>query len=109
MHKLIAPLLLMAVLLWAPEAHAQSSVWDSLAYCESRGQWQIDTGNGYRGGLQMDQTFWINHGGLAYAEYPDWATRSQQIQVAINGRDGLVGYAQGYYAWPTCARILGLI
>lgn len=87
----------------------ESWPWDQLAECESRGQWQIDTGNGYSGGLQMDPTFWRVHGGLEYAARPSWATRSEQIQVAINGRDGIVGYAQGYYAWPTCARILGLI
>jgi|SRR5215467_3254634 len=82
--------------------------WDDLAWCESRQTWDIDTGNGYRGGLQMDTTFWRVHGGLDFAARPNWATREQQILVAINGRDGLIGYAQGYAAWPACSRILGL-
>jgi len=85
--------------------------WDELAQCESRGIWDIHTGGAgiYTGGLQMDHTFWVVHGGLEYASAPWLASREEQIQVAINGRDGLVGYAQGYYAWPVCGRIVGLI
>ena len=90
-------------------AQVESWPWDALAACESNNQWQIDTGNGYRGGLQMTQLFWVDHGGLEFAARPDWATRSEQIIVAIRGRDGTVGMWQGYYAWPTCARRLGLI
>jgi hypothetical protein len=85
-----------------------SDVWDRLAQCEASGNWAANTGNGYRGGLQMDAAFWSNHGGLRYAPAPHLATRAQQTQVAINGRDGLVGKAQGWGAWPVCSRKLGL-
>lgn len=86
------------------------TVWDLLqSKCESpSGGWHTNTGNSYYGGLQMDMTFWRNHGGLAYAPRPDLASREAQIQVAINGRDGLVGKAQGYAAWPVCSVRLGL-
>jgi resuscitation-promoting factor RpfB len=83
-----------------PGAAAVSDVWDRLAQCEASGNWAANTGNGYRGGLQMDAAFWSNHGGLRYAPAPHLATRAQQTQVAINGRDGLVGKAQGWGAWP---------
>jgi hypothetical protein len=91
-----------------PSAAAVSGVWDRLAQCEASGNWVANTGNGYRGGLQMDVAFWSNHGGLRYAPAPHLATRAQQIQVAINGRDGVVGKAQGWGAWPVCSRRLGL-
>jgi len=105
---LFSSLLLAAKLLMFAQAD-EYSVWDRLAWCESRGTWDIETGNGYSGGLQMDPTFWRVHGGTVYAARPSWASRETQIEIAINGRDGLVGYPQGYRAWPTCARILGLI
>jgi hypothetical protein len=79
------------------------SVWDRLASCESENQWQINTGNGYYGGIQEDMTFWKNYGGMKYASRPDLATRSQQIDVAIKGQA-----AQGWSAWPACSRRLGL-
>jgi hypothetical protein len=84
------------------------NVWDTLAQCESTGNWHAATGNGYFGGLQEDMVFWGNHGGLAYAARPDLASPEAQIQVAINGRDGLIGKAQGWAAWPACSRRLGL-
>lgn len=78
-------------------------IWDSLAWCESRGNWHIATGNGYYGGLQEDMTFWRRHGGLQYASRPDFASREAQIAVAK------VGLAvQGWAAWPACSRRLGL-
>jgi hypothetical protein len=82
---------------------AVSGVWDRLAQCESRGIWSINTGNGYYGGLQEDMTFWRNHGGLKYASRPDLASREAQIAVAVTGQA-----VQGWGAWPTCSRILGL-
>jgi hypothetical protein len=78
-------------------------VWDTLAYCESRGIWHINTGNGYYGGLQEDLVFWRRHGGLQYASRPDLASREAQILVA---RTGLA--VQGWAAWPSCSRRLGL-
>jgi hypothetical protein len=79
------------------------SLWDRLAYCESTGRWNINTGNGYYGGLQQDMTFWRRHGGLQYAPRPDLATRAQQIAVAQVGQA-----VQGWGAWPVCSRVVGL-
>lgn len=78
-------------------------VWDRLAQCESNGRWNVNTGNGYYGGLQQDMTFWKRHGGLQYAPRPDLASRAQQISVAIAGQ-----YVQGWGAWPVCSRVTGL-
>jgi hypothetical protein len=78
-------------------------VWDRLANCESSGNWRINTGNGYYGGLQEDMQFWRRHGGLAYASRPDLASREAQVAVAERGLA-----AQGWGAWPRCSRMLGL-
>lgn len=58
------------------------SGWDSIAQCESGGNWSTNTGNGYYGGLQFLQSTWEGAGGLAYAPRADLATREQQIEVA---------------------------
>lgn len=79
-------------------------VWDDLAWCEARGNWSANTGNGYYGGLQMEQRFWVTYGGLEFAPRADLATREQQISVGITGRDSRGGYG----AWDSCARRLGL-
>src|SRR5215471_18298023 len=79
------------------------AVWDRLAYCESRGNWHINTGNGYYGGLQEDMTFWRRYGGTAYASRPDLASRESQVVVAERGLA-----VQGWAAWPACSRRLGL-
>jgi uncharacterized protein YabE (DUF348 family) len=79
-------------------------VWDRLAKCESGGNWAINTGNGYYGGLQFDVGTWRAYGGDAYAAYPHQATREQQIAIATKLRDDRGGYG----AWPACARQLGL-
>lgn len=89
----------------APVYESTGSVWDRLAQCESGGNWAINTGNGYYGGLQMDMQFWSSYGGPAFASRPDLASRAQQITVAERARDS----GRGYYPWPTCARNLGLI
>lgn len=84
--------------------------WDALARCESTSRWDLNTGNGYYGGLQADMTFWRTYGGLAYAPRPDLASKAQQITVAARARDGYGPHqARGYRPWPTCARRLGLI
>lgn len=79
------------------------SVWDRLAACESTSRWNVNTGNGYYGGLQQDLVFWRRHGGLAFASRPDLASREQQVAVAERGLA-----VQGWGAWPVCSRRLGL-
>ena len=79
------------------------SVWDALAKCESGGNWAINTGNGYYGGLQFDYATWHAYGGGAYAEYPHQATREQQIAVAEK-----LHAARGFQPWPACRAKLGL-
>jgi uncharacterized protein YabE (DUF348 family) len=80
------------------------AVWDRLAQCESTGNWSINTGNGYYGGLQFDKSTWDAYGGEQYAAYPHQATREQQIAVATKVRDSRGGYG----AWPHCSSQLGL-
>lgn len=79
------------------------SVWDSLAQCESGGDWSINTGNGYQGGLQFSASTWSGYGGNAYAPSADQATREQQIAVAEKVQAG-----QGWGAWPACTSQLGI-
>ncbi|HYO34315.1 MAG TPA: transglycosylase family protein [Nocardioidaceae bacterium] len=86
-------------------AASGNSVWDALAQCESGGNWSINTGNGYYGGLQFLQSTWLSMGGGAYASLPSDATREQQIAVATRLRDA----AGGYGPWPACAASLGLL
>ncbi|MFC7341870.1 transglycosylase family protein [Saccharopolyspora griseoalba] len=82
-----------------------SGVWDKLVQCESTGNWSINSGNGYYGGLQFDKQTWDAYGGDQYAEYPHQASREQQIAVAEKVRDARGG---SYGAWPACASKLGL-
>lgn len=63
-------------------APASADNWDRIAACESGGNWSINTGNGYYGGLQFSQSTWIGAGGGQYAPRADLATREQQIAVA---------------------------
>jgi hypothetical protein len=84
-----------------PGPEAPSHDWDAVAQCESGGDWSINTGNGYYGGLQFSQSTWEAYGGAAYAPRADLATRSQQIAVAEKVLSG-----QGPGAWPTCGRSL---
>ncbi|MFD8985472.1 transglycosylase family protein [Streptomyces sp. NPDC059564] len=77
--------------------------WDCVADCESGGRWAVNTGNGFYGGLQFWQPTWEEYGGLAYAVRADLASREQQIGVA----EELLG-AQGWEAWPVCAKRYGL-
>jgi hypothetical protein len=87
-----------------PEPVADAGVWDRLAQCESSGDWSIDTGNGYYGGLQFDRATWGDYGGTEFAPRADRATREQQIEVATRVRDDRGGYG----SWPACAERLGL-
>ncbi|TFV90054.1 hypothetical protein E4P38_04865 [Blastococcus sp. CT_GayMR16] len=75
--------------------------WNAVAQCESGGNWSINTGNGYYGGLQFSQSTWNAFGGGAYAPRADLAARAQQIAVAEK-----VLAVQGRGAWPTCGRNL---
>ncbi|OHF37445.1 resuscitation-promoting factor [Corynebacterium sp. HMSC074A01] len=87
----------------AAPAVANGSVWDSIAQCESGGDWSINTGNGYHGGLQFNPGTWAAYGGTAYAPTADQATREQQIAIAEKTQA-----AQGWGAWPACTAKLGL-
>lgn len=77
-----------------------TNTWDSLAQCESGGNWSINTGNGYSGGLQFSSSTWAAYGGTGSAAD---ASREQQIAVAEQ-----VQASQGWGAWPSCAAELGL-
>ncbi|GED97033.1 resuscitation-promoting factor [Gordonia crocea] len=79
------------------------SVWDALAQCEATGNWAINTGNGFYGGVQFDYGTWLRHGGGKYAPRADLATREEQIEIA---KKTLA--AQGWGAWPACSSRLGL-
>lgn len=68
----------------APTGASTGVNWDAIAQCESGGNWHINTGNGYYGGLQFSASSWLSHGGGAYAPRADLATREQQIAVANN-------------------------
>jgi resuscitation-promoting factor RpfB len=83
---------------------SDEAVWDALAECESGGNWSINTGNGYYGGLQFSASTWKSVGGTQYAPLPHQATREQQIAAAIVLRDKTGGYG----SWPACSRKLGL-
>jgi uncharacterized protein YabE (DUF348 family) len=89
-----------------PQAPAISdgATWDRLAQCEAGGNWAINTGNGYYGGVQFDASTWRAYGGTQYAPLPHQASREEQIAVASKVRDDRGGYG----AWPACARKLGL-
>jgi uncharacterized protein YabE (DUF348 family) len=84
----------------APPASSGSSGvnWDAIAQCESSGNWHINTGNGYYGGLQFDSRTWLGSGGGAYAARADLASREQQIAVAerLYAARGLSPWGCGY-------------
>jgi resuscitation-promoting factor RpfB len=73
------------------------AIWDTLASCESTGNWAINTGNGFYGGVQFTQSTWEESGGLRYAPRADLATREEQIAIAVVTRE-----RQGWGAWPVC-------
>lgn len=77
-------------------------IWDALARCEAGGNWAINTGNGYYGGVQFDQNTWERNGGLRYAPRADLATREEQIAIAEVTRA-----RQGWGAWPVCSGRVG--
>ncbi|ORI27100.1 resuscitation-promoting factor [Rhodococcus sp. 1168] len=78
------------------------STWDALAQCEATGNWAINTGNGFFGGVQFDQNTWERQGGLKYAPRADLASREEQIAIA-----SVTQKSQGWGAWPACTSRLG--
>lgn len=78
---------------------ATDAEWDTVARCESSGNWAINTGNGYHGGLQFAPSTWLGYGGGEFASAANLATREQQIAIAEKVLAG-----QGKGAWPTCGR-----
>jgi len=95
-----------AISLTAFGGHADAATahnWDGVARCESSGNWHINTGNGYYGGLQFMQLTWKHFGGSRFAHRADLASRVEQITVAQK-----VLRDQGWTAWPVCSGRLGL-
>jgi len=82
---------------------ASVSTWDRVAQCESSGDWSINTGNGFSGGLQFTNSTWAAYGGTAYAPIAAEASKGQQIAVAER-----VLNSQGPGAWPVCGPRAGL-
>jgi resuscitation-promoting factor RpfA len=81
---------------------ATDATWDRVAQCESGGRWDINTGNGYHGGLQFSPRTWTAFGGGEFAPVAYQATRAEQIVVAER-----VLAKQGWNAWPVCSRKAG--
>ncbi|HEX5497189.1 MAG TPA: transglycosylase family protein [Mycobacteriales bacterium] len=82
-------------------AGAAGHDWDAVAQCESGGDWHINTGNGFYGGLQFDYSTWLSNGGGTYAQRADLATREQQIAIAEK-----VWQGRGISPWPVCGKYL---
>ena len=78
----------------SPSQSPTSSSWNSVAQCESGGNWSTNTGSGYYGGLQESLAFWQAHGGLAYTPRPDLASPDEQATVAER--------AGSRAPWPVC-------
>ncbi|GAA0947607.1 transglycosylase family protein [Pseudonocardia zijingensis] len=91
------------LLVAAPANAAPDSAWDKLAQCESGGRWNINTGNGFYGGLQFTPSTWRAFGGKEFAASAHQASREQQIVVAERVLAG-----QGWNAWPSCSRKTGV-
>jgi uncharacterized protein YabE (DUF348 family) len=84
----------------AAPAMMNEAMWDKIAQCESGGNWSINTGNGYYGGLQFDIQTWIGSGGGAYAPNASLATKAQQIDIAnrVYAQRGLQPWGCGWAA-----------
>jgi hypothetical protein len=91
------------LLVAVPANAAPDSAWDKLAKCESGGRWDINTGNGFHGGLQFTPTTWSGFGGKQFAPVAYKASREEQIVVAER-----VLAKQGWNAWPVCSRKTGV-
>lgn len=84
-----------------PPPNTSGLNWDAVAQCESGGDWHINSGNGFYGGLQFDYSTWLANGGGAYASRADLATREQQIAIANK-----LYAARGSSPWPVCGQYL---
>ncbi|MGW7585752.1 transglycosylase family protein [Kitasatospora sp. NPDC054768] len=82
---------------------APATVWDKVVACEATGNWAVNSGNGFYGGLQFTSSTWAAFGGTAYAPQAHQATKAQQIAVGEK-----VLAAQGPGAWPVCSAKAGL-
>jgi resuscitation-promoting factor RpfA len=91
------------LLVAAPANAAPDSAWDKLAQCESGNRWDINTGNGFHGGLQFTPRTWAGFGGKEFAPVAYKASREEQIVVAER-----VLAKQGWNAWPSCSRKTGV-
>ncbi|WIK83135.1 resuscitation-promoting factor Rpf [Micrococcus lylae] len=89
-----------AIAIAAPAQAASEATWDRLAHCESGGNWSINTGNGFYGGVQFKLSSWHAVGGKGY---PHQASKAEQIKRAEK-----VLALQGWKAWPSCSKKLGL-
>ena len=85
----------------APTYSTNGLDWEAVAQCESGGNWHINTGNGFYGGLQFDYGTWLSNGGGAYAPRADLASEAQQIAVANH-----LYARRGSSPWPVCGRRL---
>jgi resuscitation-promoting factor RpfB len=106
-HDIVTPARPLVLRIGAKPGTAVPSVsngrtWDALAACEAGGNWAINTGNGFYGGVQFDQNTWDRHGGLRYAPRADLATREEQLAIAEVTRA-----RQGWRAWPVCSVRVG--
>lgn len=79
-------------------------IWDQLAECESEGRWDLNTGNGYYGGLQFSAATWRQAGGTRYAPLPHQASREQQIEIA----EAWLAKTSWGSQWPHCSHVLGV-
>jgi hypothetical protein len=85
---------------WCSPRAAGATDWDAIAACESGGNWAINTGNGYYGGLQFSLSTWHAYGGSGL---PSSHSREEQIAIAKK-----VQAAAGWGQWPACSRKAGL-
>ena len=84
-------------ILSSPAQASTTHDWTGVAQCESGGDWSINTGNGYYGGLQFNQGTWLANGGGQFAQYPHQATREQQIAIGARLYE-----VRGTSPWPHC-------
>lgn len=94
---------LLSAALAPPAGAATMRTWSRLAKCESGGNWHINTHNGYYGGLQISPGTWRAYGGKRYAALPHGASKVDQVRIAKRIRGG-----QGWGAWPSCSRRIGV-
>lgn len=89
-----------AVVALATPSSASGVNWDAVAKCESGNRWNINTGNGYYGGLQFDRGTWLSNGGGKYGATANLASREQQIEIA-----NVLYSHRGLSPWPVCGKL----